>query len=434
MPSNYAITNPLYSSASHGHTITEIESASTEANAANINSDEVDDYGLWIGSKSIHLAPYWNRLVNQFVALIKKRYIHSIRNKVLIISQIVIPIAVLLINLFYLKYAPIKAGDSPMLKIDIARYGKNYIPYTLDTENTKSTFVRELAKIYTGQYNSSNLTPFNLKDNSTVDMCADRRASIDDFISCLGGLSLNYIIDNYMIATDFEENEDNVTLVGHFNNQPYHVPPLVLNSLTNVLFKYYTNSTQSKITVTNHPLPRNLKEKITDIQLKDMTGFNVGSGLTFGFSFLIASFVIFLIKEKSSNAKHLQYMSGCNSHIFWISALLWDILNYMVAVAIVMILLKVFQINEFMGANRWLYVFGLLTVYGFAHISQIYLLSYLFKVSATGFATMVGWNILSSQATLTPVAILTLPQLDLVDVSNALEWLFIIIFPNFAFG
>ena len=35
---------------------------------------------------------------------------------------------------------------------------------------------------------------------------------------------------------------------------------------------------------------------------------------------------------------------------------------------------------------------------------------------------------------MTPTAILTLPQLDLVDVSKILQWIFMIIFPNFAFG
>lgn len=36
--------------------------------------------------------------------------------------------------------------------------------------------------------------------------------------------------------------------------------------------------------------------------------------------------------------------------------------------------------------------------------------------------------------TLVPVQILSLPQLDLIDVSNILEWIFLIIFPNFSIG
>jgi len=64
----------------------------------------------------------------------------------------------------------------------------------------------------------------------------------------------------------------------------------------------------------------------------------------------------------------------------------------------------------------------------------MYLFSYIFKVSSTGFAALTAFNILTSQATLLPVTILSLPQLGLVDTSVALEWLFLIIFPNFSIG
>jgi hypothetical protein len=63
----------------------------------------------------------------------------------------------------------------------------------------------------------------------------------------------------------------------------------------------------------------------------------------------------------------------------------------------------------------------------------MYLFSYMFKVSASAFAALVGFNIITSQATIIPVQALSLPQLELVDVSKILEWIFFVIFPNFAF-
>jgi len=375
---SYAASNPVY------------ENGVNSSHASHVNGGElIDDYGLWIGSKEMHRVGYLELLLNQFYILIKKRFIHSKRNLSLIISQIIIPIAVLLINLIYLKYAPIKPGDSPLLKMEITRYSNNFVPYYLEYGNS-SIAVDQLSKLYATQFIPPNSLPFNLKDNTSVTLCSNRRGSINDFLSCLGHLSYNYIIDDYIVAADFfSDNNNNLSIVSHFNNQPFHVPPLATNVITNTLFKYYTNSTDNKIIVNNHPLPRNLQGKITDQQLKDMTGFNVGSGLTFGFSFLIASFVIFIIKERSSNSKHLQFMSGCNSHVFWISSLVWDIVNYMFAVIIVLLLLRAFSIMEFLGSYRWLITLGLLVLYGFAHISQMYLFSYLFKVSSTGFATMV---------------------------------------------
>jgi hypothetical protein len=41
-------------------------------------------------------------------------------------------------------------------------------------------------------------------------------------------------------------------------------------------------------------------------------------------SVLAAAFSVFLVWEKSNNAKHLQMVSGVNKIIFWTSSYLWD--------------------------------------------------------------------------------------------------------------
>ena len=136
--SDLTASNPVYVSDSNGF-------HQTEANNMNVNhvsGEIIDDYGLWIGSKGIHRVGPFELLANQFEALFKKRFIHSIRNVSLIVSQLIIPIAVLLINLLYLKYAPIKPGDSPLLQIDIGRYGNNFVPYDLKINNQSSNLVK----------------------------------------------------------------------------------------------------------------------------------------------------------------------------------------------------------------------------------------------------------------------------------------------------
>jgi hypothetical protein len=60
-------------------------------------------YGLWTGSKPEDLNLGLCLYAQQFKALFIKRFIHSIRNKSLILSQIILPILILFINLIYLK-------------------------------------------------------------------------------------------------------------------------------------------------------------------------------------------------------------------------------------------------------------------------------------------------------------------------------------------
>lgn len=220
------------------------------------------------------------------MTLLKKRLIHSLRNKILIISQIVIPISVLIINLIYLKYGPIKPGDSPALTIDLSRYSSNTVLLEKNLNSNDSQVnetAYDLIKTYTSNFDKyKNTKVLDLSDARAFTSCNSSRDSIDEFLSCIGRLSFNYIIDNYVVATEFNtKNDDTLEFIGHFNNQPYHVPPLAVNLISNSLFKHYGNSINNTITVINHPLPRNLQEKITDLQLKDMTGFNVASGLTF---------------------------------------------------------------------------------------------------------------------------------------------------------
>lgn len=41
-------------------------------------------------------------------------------------------------------------------------------------------------------------------------------------------------------------------------------------------------------------------------------------------SFVPASFVVFLVAEKSTKAKHLQFVSGCDPVIYWLANYVWD--------------------------------------------------------------------------------------------------------------
>ena len=44
----------------------------------------------------------------------------------------------------------------------------------------------------------------------------------------------------------------------------------------------------------------------------------------FALSFIPASFVLFLIEEKVTKSKHLQFVSGVNQSVYWIANFMWD--------------------------------------------------------------------------------------------------------------
>lgn len=130
------------------------------------------EFGLWIGSdQRQHLVDPVRLVFQQFVALLLKRWVHTLRNKVLTITQIMIPIGVMIIQLVYLKYAPLKPTDMPSLDIDLGQYAQNYAPYQISAPNGFGNlpFLTQLADAYESRFKSFvNSEAFNLDQKVTT--------------------------------------------------------------------------------------------------------------------------------------------------------------------------------------------------------------------------------------------------------------------------
>lgn len=108
-------------------------------------------------------------------------------------------------------------------------------------------------------------------------------------------------------------------------------------------------------------------------------------------SFVPASFVVFLVAEKSTKAKHLQFVSGCNPVIYWLANYVWDMvcprmvppcpcllsprprshplpsplqLNYLVPATCCVIILFVFDLPAYTSPTNFPAVLSLFLLYG----------------------------------------------------------------------
>ena len=73
----------------------------------------------------------------------------------------------------------------------------------------------------------------------------------------------------------------------------------MLNVLHNLLLRSTPGNEDYSITVHNYPLPRSTFSTIVSAQV-DTGSFAIGLTITFGFCFLLASFSIFVVQEKST--------------------------------------------------------------------------------------------------------------------------------------
>jgi len=93
-------------------------------------------------------------------------------------------------------------------------------------------------------------------------------------------------------------------VLGWFDNRHYHSLPTAIHLTHQAILNANTNSTK-RVNVFNHPLNSTADEK-TQEYLESGTDLTVAINTIMALSFVPASFVVFLIAERVSNAKHLQ--------------------------------------------------------------------------------------------------------------------------------
>nr|XP_061811144.1 phospholipid-transporting ATPase ABCA1-like [Nerophis lumbriciformis] len=141
------------------------------------------------------------------------------------------------------------------------------------------------------------------------------------------------------------------------------------------------------ITATNHPLA--LEEK-TDESAKHaiLKEFVTRVSIIFAMSCVPASFVLFLIRERASKAKHLQFVSGVKPIIYWVANLFWDMINYTLSAMIVVLILISFQREEYIKAGNLPALVLLLLLYGWSIIPFMYPISFMFTLPSKGYIVL----------------------------------------------
>lgn len=157
----------------------------------------------------------------------------------------------------------------------------------------------------------------------------------------------------------------------------------------------------------------------------------------YGMASLSSTFALLLVTESSIKSKHVQKVSGVYLSNFWLSALAWDLFNFLLPCLFMLVsrtlhccehlicpahellLLKhvfssqlVFQafgVEAFIDDNHLVDVLFMLMLYGWAVIPLMYLLSFLFSSAATAFTRLTIFNMISGTTTFLAVTIMTIP-------------------------
>ncbi|XP_007606208.3 retinal-specific phospholipid-transporting ATPase ABCA4-like, partial [Cricetulus griseus] len=125
------------------------------------------------------------------------------------------------------------------------------------------------------------------------------------------------------------ETKDNIKV--WFNNKGWHALVSFLNVAHNAILRAslpkHRDPEEYGITVISQPL--NLtKEQLSEITvLTTSVDAVIAICVIFAMSFVPASFVLYLIQERVTKAKHLQFISGVSPTTYWLTNFLWDIVS-----------------------------------------------------------------------------------------------------------
>ncbi|XP_054620922.1 retinal-specific phospholipid-transporting ATPase ABCA4a isoform X4 [Dunckerocampus dactyliophorus] len=193
----------------------------------------------------------------------------------------------------------------------------------------------------------------------------------------------------------YMETQNNVKV--WYNNKGWHAMVSFLNVANNAILRANlpkgTHLDQYGITAINHPL------NLTKEQLSEITVLNtsvdavVAICVIFAMSFVPASFVLYLIQERVTQAKHLQFVSGVNPFIYWMANFLWDMVNYSISALMVVQIFIFFDKKCYTSPTNLQPLVALLMLYGWSVTPMMYPMSYIFSVPSTAYVSLSCINL-----------------------------------------
>lgn len=311
-----------------------------------------------------------------------KKVIHTRRNRVVTAVQLIMPVLFTIFGLLVEQTVPGSTAD-PALKLDLSPFSGGLTAFYDD-----GTTPTAVTGYYSTLIKSKGYTALDATGTSNISTYIMNKATEVGIAT----FNTKYLIGAYLNGTVW---------TAYFNGQPFHTPGISLAYLMDAIFKYSKKSDAYSITTINYPFKLSIDEDNRANFFTYMgTAFSLSFQIVFGMAFLTATFIIFLIKERSSGSKHLQKVSGVGSFAFWISNFVWDFINYLIPVALIIVVFAAFQTEAYFEDSRLGIVLLIFLLYGWSFLPLTYNVSFLFSTAASGMVAMTMLNIIIGNYTI----------------------------------
>lgn len=235
---------------------------------------------------------------------------------------------------------------------------------TIENDDTMSSLVKDY----------QNLFDPNGKDKTVI-----ATKDMMSYILEKSNESLPTVNQKYLIGATLKPD----IITAWFNGQPFHTMPLTLNTINRALLKHFA-SKDHDISLVNKPF----------LWSDDEDYVKIGQGISEIVAPLIilylllihwpSVFIGFYIKERESRAKLLQFISGANRFVYWVTSFLFDYAIFFIIMCALLGGIGAYQRQHLSTAGELGTFLLIFAFYGFATLPLIYAFSYLFSKHSTG--------------------------------------------------
>ena len=203
--------------------------------------------------------------------------------------------------------------------------------------------------------------------------------------------------------------------------------PMFLSELHNAMS---ASSGGPAIAASSHPLPLTPAEAAT---LATFVKVLASFFLLVPLAYLPATYAAFVVRERSSGAKLQQLASGCGGAVYWASSFVWEGGVHTLVTALCVTLFACFGLSVLVGSfAKAIGVWLLLQLYGFACIPLSFLASFAFASAASATVALAVFHFVTGFCFVNGSFILSLTP-SKVDLNNQLV-VFFRLFPAFCLG
>ena len=345
----------------------------------------------------------------------KKRIFQIYRDKKTFLLEILCPILLALIGCIVGSIEFLEKNRTFPFHINQITNESQLIFYSYADQNLENTFEDLFIK-----YSSEDLSNINF---SYIQYYGDFYDNRVNYLNQLYYSQKQIKEKNYAYYIISEINKENQTyefncFVDLISRQSIVIYP---NYLLNNIVRYAAENKNLEIEIINEPLPYTKKE------IKDKQNRNEAMILFFislSFTLIPSNFITIIIKERESNSKHLQIISGISLFSYWFNNYLFELVKYYIIGGICILFIYIFKFYQ-----DYLYILYL--EYGPAMVSFTYLFSFIFQNEDKGQTVVLLINLIIGALGGSAIIIMRLKD-DLIKYAQPIIYIFRLI-PSFCF-